>query len=336
MLHEKKPGTKCGMIKATGTQHEKKDDDGTDRSGYKGRTFWKFVATALGTSGLFYALFQLYVSNLGSVKAWILPPGQKRNFIADIVDKAGPAVVFIEVKGSHPSSGKRVTLANGSGFLVRQNGLILTNAHVVANKTRVSVKLHDGSTYDGVVTVVDPVCDLATVQIEVDKKLPVIPLGDSSSIRPGEFVAAMGSPLSLHKTVTIGIVSSPLRASKELGMEKDKMEYIQTDATIGEGKAIGINTLKLTEGISFAIPSDYAKTLLAKADSMTTKDGAAKKPDYLSNGKETTKRRYMGITMLPLTPTILLELKEKMREFPEEITSGVYIHKVVVSSPAYK
>ncbi|GFR93000.1 serine protease HTRA1, partial [Elysia marginata] len=65
------------------------------------------------------------------------------------------------------------------------------------------------------------------------KDLPIIPLGMSTNIRPGEFVAAMGSPLSLHKTVTIGIVSSPLRASKELGMDRDKMDYIQTDATIG-------------------------------------------------------------------------------------------------------
>lgn len=64
-------------------------------------------------------------------------------------------------------------------------------------------------------------------------KLPTIPLGKSSTIRPGEFVAAMGSPLSLHKTVTVGIVSSHLRGSKELGMNNKNMEYIQTDATIG-------------------------------------------------------------------------------------------------------
>ncbi|KAK3764445.1 hypothetical protein RRG08_015967 [Elysia crispata] len=328
------------------TPHQNRMKNGGTNQ-YKTRKLSKFLAAILGTCGLCFAIVKLWLNNMASVKAWGIPNWpHKRNFIADIVDKAGPAVVFIEVKGSHPTSGKRVTLANGSGFLVRPNGLIVTNAHVIANKTRVSIKLHDGSTYDGVVNVVDPVCDLAIVKIEVDKDLPIIPLGKCSNIRPGEFVAAMGSPLSLHKTVTIGIVSSPLRASKELGMEKDKMEYIQTDATIGlgnsggplvnlEGKAIGINTLKLTEGISFAIPSDYAIKLLIKADSMATKEGITKKPDYLTNGKETTKRRYMGITMLPLTPTILMELKDKLREFPEEITTGVYIHKVVVSSPAY-
>ncbi|CAL1529675.1 unnamed protein product [Lymnaea stagnalis] len=269
----------------------------------------------------------------------------QRNFIADIVDKAGPAVVFIEIKGRHPVSGKRVTIANGSGFLVRQNGLILTNAHVVANKSKVIVKLHDGSTFEGTVTAVDPVCDLATVKIDTEKKLPIIPLGKSASIRPGEFVAAMGSPLSLHKTVTIGIVSSHLRGSKELGINNNDMEYIQTDATIGlgnsggplvnlDGRAIGINTLKLTEGISFAIPSDYALPLLEKADLLAGKADLNKKPNYLPNGKETNKRRYMGITMLPLTVPIIMELKEKFADFPE-IATGVYIHRVIVSSPAY-
>ncbi|BFZ11776.1 hypothetical protein BsWGS_14815 [Bradybaena similaris] len=269
-----------------------------------------------------------------------------RNFIADIVAKAIPAVVFIEIKGRHPKSGKRVTLANGSGFIVRCNGLILTNAHVVANKPKVIVKLHDGSTYEGTVTAVDPVCDLATVKIDCENdKLPTIPLGKSSTIRPGEFVAAMGSPLSLHKTVTVGIVSSHLRGSKELGMNNKNMEYIQTDATIGlgnsggplvnlDGKAIGINTLKLTEGISFAIPADYAVELLEKAEALQSKADANNKPNYIANGKEAKKRRYMGITMLPLTETIIMELKDKIADFPD-ITGGVYVHKVVVSSPAY-
>ncbi|KAH9489442.1 Serine protease htra2, mitochondrial [Bulinus truncatus] len=282
-------------------------------------------------------------NNLASVKAASYFSLQK-NFIADIVEKAGPAVVFIEIKGRHPVSGKRVTIANGSGFIVRPNGLILTNAHVVANKSTVNVKLHDGSNYEGTVITVDPVADLATVKINTDKKMTVIPLGKSSTIRPGEFVAALGSPLSLHKTATIGIVSSYLRGSKELGMNNSDMEYIQTDATIGlgnsggplvnlDGKAIGINTLKLTEGISFAIPSDYALLLLEKADNLISKN-ASKKPNYLPNGKDSSKGRYVGLTMLPLTGPIIMELKEKYHEFPE-INEGVFIHKVVVSSPAY-
>ncbi|RUS82152.1 hypothetical protein EGW08_010086, partial [Elysia chlorotica] len=200
------PGKLSHGTEATAHQNNFNSGGGTNQAGprptSRARKFSTFLAATLGTCGLCFALVKLWLSNMSSVKAWGVPPSpHKRNFIADIVDMAGPAVVFIEVKGSHPKSGKRVTLANGSGFLVRPNGLILTNAHVVANKTRVSIKLHDGSTYDGVVTVVDPVCDLATVKIEVDKDLPIIPLGKSSSIRPGEFVAAMGSPLSLHKTV---------------------------------------------------------------------------------------------------------------------------------------
>ncbi|CAG5128075.1 unnamed protein product, partial [Candidula unifasciata] len=192
------------------------------------------------TNGLLYlSLPFLKLNGCHTIEA-ASPVSAGRNFIADIVAKAIPAVVFIEIKGRHPKSGKRVTLANGSGFIVRSNGLILTNAHVVANKPKVIVKLHNGCTYEGTVIAVDPVCDLATVKIDCENdKLPTIPLGKSSTIRPGEFVAAMGSPLSLHKTVTVGIVSSHLRGSKELGMNNKNMEYIQTDATIGLGNSGG-------------------------------------------------------------------------------------------------
>ncbi|XP_005102556.2 serine protease HTRA1A, partial [Aplysia californica] len=94
-----------------------------------------------------------------------------------------------------------------------------------------------------------------------------------------------------------------------------------------DGQAIGINTLKLTEGISFAIPSSYAFRLIEKAETLIAKE--TERPSYLPNGRESNKRRYMGITMLSLTPQIILELKDKLLEFPD-IRAGVYVHKVVV------
>uniref|UniRef100_A0A0B6ZY23 Serine protease HTRA2, mitochondrial n=1 Tax=Arion vulgaris TaxID=1028688 RepID=A0A0B6ZY23_9EUPU len=202
----------------------------------------------------------------------------KNNFMADVVEQAGPAVVFLEIKGKHPLTGRPVTLSNGSGFIVRSYGIIITNAHVVANKSTVSVKLQDGRVMEGQVTAVDPISDLAAVKIAA-KDLPVIPLGDSSDIRPGEWVIAMGSPLSLSNTVTCGIVSSVQRASRELGLRNKDMDYIQTDAVINfgnsggplvnmDGKAIGINTMKVTTGISFAIPADYAIKFLNKAEAL--------------------------------------------------------------------
>ncbi|KAH9488661.1 Serine protease htra2, mitochondrial [Bulinus truncatus] len=261
----------------------------------------------------------------------------KNNFIADVVQKAGPAVVFLEIKGRHPFTGRPVTLSNGSGFIVRSNGIILTNAHVVANKSTVSVKLQDGRVMEGQVTAVDPISDLATVKIPANN-LPIIPLGSSSTIRPGEWVIAMGSPLSLSNTVTCGIVSSVQRASRELGLRNKDMDYIQTDAVINfgnsggplvnlDGQAIGINTMKVTTGISFAIPSDYAIKFLMKAE------------ELMKNGQRENgflKRRYMGITMLTLTENVMRDLKNniKMPNFPD-VDGGVFVYKVIPGSPAH-
>ncbi|BFZ01430.1 hypothetical protein BsWGS_04469 [Bradybaena similaris] len=275
--------------------------------------------------------------------AWLLGASvhadsrNKNNFIADVVEKAGPAVVFLEIKGRHPLTGRPVTLSNGSGFIVRSYGIILTNAHVVANKSTVSVKLQDGRVMEGQVTAVDPISDLAAVKISA-KDLPVIPLGESSDIRPGEWVIAMGSPLSLSNTVTCGIVSSVQRASRELGLRNKDMDYIQTDAVINfgnsggplvnmDGKAIGINTMKVTTGISFAIPADYAVKFLNKAEALM-------KTGQTENGF--LKRRYMGITMLTLTENVMRDLKNniKMPNFPD-IDGGVFVYKVIPGSPAF-
>lgn len=121
------------------------------------------------------------------------------NFIADVVDIAAKSLVYIEIQDTGRMdyyTGKPATVSNGSGFVVESNGLILTNAHVVINKPRsvVSVKLSDGRSFMGVVEAVDPISDLATVRIQC-KNLPAMKLGQSASLRAGEFVVALGSPL---------------------------------------------------------------------------------------------------------------------------------------------
>lgn len=124
---------------------------------------------------------------------------QQFNFIADVVELTAKSLVYIEIQDTNRMdyfTGKPVTMSNGSGFIVESNGLILTNAHVVIQKPRsvVSVRLTDGRTFMGIVEAVDPVSDLATVRIQC-KNLPAMKLGESSSLRAGEFVVALGSPL---------------------------------------------------------------------------------------------------------------------------------------------
>ncbi|XP_024918907.1 serine protease HTRA2, mitochondrial-like isoform X2 [Cynoglossus semilaevis] len=143
----------------------------------------------------------------------------------------------------------------------------------------------------------------------------------------------MGSPFALRNTITSGIVSSAQRGSKELGLSNSNMDYIQTDAAIDfgnsggplinlDGEVIGINTMKVTAGISFAIPVDRLRAFL---------DNATKKGSKF--GDSETKRRYIGVMMLTLTPSIITELKLRDPSFPD-VTHGILIHRVIIGSPA--
>ncbi|XP_027856848.1 serine protease HTRA2, mitochondrial [Xiphophorus couchianus] len=261
-------------------------------------------------------------------------PRFRYNFIADVVEKSTPAVVYIEIVGRNPFSGREIPVSNGSGFIISSDGLIITNAHVVANKRGVRVKLTNGDTYNATVQDIDPGADIATIKITSTKPFPTLKLGQSSEVRQGEFVVAMGSPFALRNTITSGIVSSAQRGSQELGLSNSNMDYIQTDATIDfgnsggplinlDGEVIGINTMKVTAGISFAIPSDRVKLFLNQA--------AKKKTSKV--GDLSVKPRYIGVMMLTLTPSIIAELKMRDSSFPN-VNHGILIHKVIPSSPA--
>ncbi|XP_070541259.1 serine protease HTRA2, mitochondrial-like [Ptychodera flava] len=282
-----------------------------------------------------------------------LPPlrSKQLNFIADTVENVLPALVYIEIHDRHPFFGQDVPTSNGSGFIVSPNGLILTNAHVVANRKTVKVKLQDGRVFDGRVKAIDPVSDLAAIQLDVKDVLPSMKLGTSSELRPGEFVIAMGSPLALSNTITCGIVSTASRGSKELGLRNKDMNYIQTDAAINfgnsggplvnlDGEAIGINTMKVTAGISFAIPIDHAKEFLVRVEKLE-REKSQPKGWFGGGGQDdakkisiTPKRHYIGLTMLTLTPGIVCELQQRMDNFPD-VKSGVLIHSVVLQSPSH-
>jgi len=213
----------------------------------------------------------------------------------------------------------------GSGFIIDGSGLILTNAHVVDNADKVTVTLKDGRSFKGEVRGTDEITDLAVVKINPQgEKLPVAVLGNSSSIQVGDWAIAVGNPVGLDNTVTLGIISTIGRSAAKAGIPDKRIDFIQTDAAINpgnsggplcdlEGKVIGVNTAIYSRsggymGIGFAIPSNLAKDIVGR---------------LLKEGK--IVRGWLGVYIQPLDPELAKELG---------IKEGVGIHEVIEGSPA--
>lgn len=261
-------------------------------------------------------------------------PSKRYNFLAEAVEIAAPSVVFIERQQQVTTIfGETMAVSSGSGFVVDDGTYVLTNAHVVGNAKTVLVELKSGRKLKGQVTDMDQVADLALIKINLpsNEKLPALKFGSSSELRPGEWVVALGSPLSLSNTITAGIVSSVHRPSKELGLQHHKpdMEYVQTDApiTIGnsggplvnlDGEVIGVNTMTAGPGISFAIPSDFAKKFVENAAK-----SVRKKPTLWG-----AQSRYgIGVSLLSITPRFLWQIRHQI-PIPPEVTHGVFLAQV--------
>jgi serine protease Do len=162
----------------------------------------------------------------------------------------------------------------GSGFIISKDGYILTNNHVVEDADVIKVTLSDKRDFEAKVIGTDPQTDVALLKIEDPKNLPVLPLGDSSNLEPGEWVIAIGNPFGLSQTVTVGVVSATGRSSVGINEYEN---FIQTDAAInpgnsggplinGRGEVVGINTALFSRtggymGIGFAIPINMAKSI---------------------------------------------------------------------------
>ena len=261
-------------------------------------------------------------------------PSKRYNFLAEAVEISAPSVVFIERHRKVATIfGEATSVSSGSGFVVGDGTYVLTNAHVVGNSKTVKVELKSGRKLNGEVTDMDQIADLALIKVNLpsDEKLPALEFGSSSKLRPGEWVVALGSPLSLSNTITAGIVSSVHRPSKELGLHQYKpdMEYVQTDApiTVGnsggplvnlDGKVIGVNTMTAGPGISFAIPSDFAKKFVENASGKTVR----KKPRLWGETKYA-----IGVSMVSVTPGLLMHMRYRS-SLPSIATHGVLLAEV--------
>ncbi|AFZ42629.1 HtrA2 peptidase [Halothece sp. PCC 7418] len=218
----------------------------------------------------------------------------------------------------------------GSGFIVESNGIVLTNAHVVNQADQVSVNLKDGRTFEGKVLGADSVTDLAVIKIQ-GRELPTVPLGDSDQVRVGDWAIAVGNPLGLDNTVTLGIISTLNRPSAKVGIPDKRLDFLQTDAAINpgnsggpllndRGEVIGINTAIRADanGIGFAIPVNKAKSIYPK----------------LVEGKGVS-HPYIGIRMVSLTPELAREINRDPNAgllIPE--TEGVLVMQVQPDTPA--
>ena len=187
----------------------------------------------------------------------------------------------------------------GSGFIIDRGGVILTNAHVIDGADKVTVTLKDGRVFEGKVRGVDEVTDMAVVKIN-GENLPVVALGSSDQVQVGDWAIAVGNPLGLDNTVTLGIISTLKRSSAQVGIPNKRLDFIQTDAAINpgnsggplvnaQGEVIGINTAIRADamGIGFAIPIDKAKAI----------------KDQLARGEKIT-HPYLGVQMTTLTPEL--------------------------------
>ena len=280
------------------------------------------------------------------------------NFIATAVQKVGPAVVRIDAsrqissalpenfqnplfrrffgdrnEGSNSSElPSRVERGTGSGFIIGSDGRLITNAHVVNGAEKVDVTLKDGTSYKGTVLGTDSFTDVAVIKIEATD-LPTVSLGDAENLTPGEWAIAIGNPLGLDNTVTVGIISALGRSSSQVGVPDKRVRFIQTDAAINpgnsggpllnsQGEVIGINTAIRADaqGLGFAIPIETARRI---ADQLFAK-GQADHP-------------YLGIQMVNLNQKTRQEISAN-QEFDFQIgkEDGILIVRVIPNSPAAK
>ena len=219
------------------------------------------------------------------------PSGPLVNF-ADVVERINPAVVNIDATARGDGRRRRAARARrggltrstgqprerrdprrgaGSGFIIDADGSILTNHHVIDRAERIIVKLSDGRTLRARVIGTDPDTDIALIKVDGQQGLPVAPLGDSSTLRMGEWVCAIGNPLGYEHTVTVGVVSFLGRKLFDASLDN----YIQTDAAINfgnsggplinaRGEVIGINAAisSRASNIGFAVPINGAAAIL--------------------------------------------------------------------------
>jgi serine protease Do len=272
---------------------------------------------------------------------WTNPPRTRRASgaalsLPDLADRARPAVVHVRGTTEGPtdgdsSEGSRTSI--GTGFLIHKDGYLVTNEHVIRGVSDLRIRLYDGRELPACVVGADAPTDIALIKIDAGGPLPILPLGDSDTVRVGETVVAIGNPYGFNHSVTAGIVSAKERVVDRATLHEAPAQdlysfFIQTDASINlgnsggplidaNGAVIGVNAafwaghpLQPAQGIGFAIPINIAKSLLPRL-----------------RDKGDAPRSYLGVDAQPLDSALTVALKLGS-------TRGALIASVGKKSPA--
>ena len=292
----------------------------------------RFLQLVSITALILCAIFpSLTFAQQGSGVALTDPPGLRmleeiQTVITDLAERAKPSVVNLFPLPSpgqpRETPGERTPNASGSGsgLIVDSAGYIVTNNHVVGDAAEIEVRLSDKTKLIAQVIGKDPDTDLALLKVTADRPLPAARFGDSSTVKVGQWVLAVGNPFGLDRTVTLGVVSGIGRENINLSRYEN---FIQTDASINpgnsggplfnlRGEVIGINTaiINFAQGIGFAIPSNMAKQVIEQ---------------LLAKGK--VVRGWLGVGIQPLTP-------ELAKKFGVTEGEGVLVNEVFEKDPA--
>jgi len=277
--------------------------------------------------------------------AHVSHPGVAVPSFADLADAVSPAVAFIEVetiesrrrmnpldflfrqrrgprgeqRQPEPESERRES--SGSGFVISPDGLVVTNYHVIENADQVKITV-DGHSYPAEIQGTDPATDLALLSIDAERTLPYLALGDSDSLRPGDWIMVIGSPLQLENSVSVGVVSAKGR-SINITRDSSLENFIQTDAAINFGNSGGplVDTAGRVVGIATAI--NYGAENIGFAVPIATLERIL--PQLRETG--TVKRGYLGVTIATVDD-------RAAPGFGLKKPRGVYAQGVVTDGPA--
>ncbi|MET0618863.1 MAG: trypsin-like peptidase domain-containing protein, partial [Thermoanaerobaculia bacterium] len=229
-------------------------------------------------------------------------------------------------RGQRPDDEEHKEVQGGTGFIISEDGYVVTNNHVIEGADKIEVRINNKEKYPARLVGKDPATDLALLKIDVKQRLTPLPLGDSDRVRVGEWVMAIGDPLNFDKTVTVGVVSAKDRSGLTADAATRSFEnYIQTDAAINfgnsggpllntNGEVVGINTaiFRPAQNIGFAVPINTLKSIL---------------PQLREKGK--VVRGFLGINIVNVDA-------DRAAAFDLKAQEGAFVESVEAGKPAEK